>query len=84
MRKTGTTIRCVPRLGYDYTQVRVIDIDLLDAHEMDHRSLRDMLEFWFAERGIDDAVYDLETDRDGLLAIINDEAFLHTWGSELA
>lgn len=78
MRKTLTTIRCVPRYGYEYANVRTIDLDLHDAS--DENELLQALNLWFAQRGIADAVYDLDTDNNGFFAIINDEAFLSAWG----
>ena len=81
MRKTVTTIRCVPRLGLDYTELRVVDIDVHD--DADEDELRTVLTQWFAHRGIADALYDVDVDREGYLAIINDEAYLATWGTPL-
>lgn len=81
MRKTLTTIRCIPRFGYDYTEVRTIDVELID--ESDESELLTTLRTWFAQRGIADAVFDLDVDDDGFFAIINDEAFQHSWGQVL-
>ena len=60
MRKTVTTLRCVPRFGYEHAQVRTIDLDLFDA--ADEQELLTALRTWFAQRGIADAVYDVSTD----------------------
>jgi len=79
MRKLQTTFRCVPRLGLDYTELRVIDLDVSD--EASELELVGALTRWFAQRGIADAVYDVTVDREGPLAIINDEAYAHEWGT---
>lgn len=81
MRKVATTIRCVPRFGYDYTQTRTIDVDVLDPH--DDSELRDVVARWFAQRGIADAVFDVDVDDDGFFAIINDESYEANWGDPL-
>jgi hypothetical protein len=81
MRKTATTIRCVPRFGYDHTQVRTVDVDL-SAHA-EEQELTLVLQIWFANRGIADAVYAIEHDDNGYFAIINDEAFESAWGEPL-
>jgi hypothetical protein len=78
MRKTLTTVRCVPRFGYGYADVRTIDLDLLDS--TDEHELLAALQSWFAQRGIADAVYDIATDDDGYFAVINDEAYEEEWG----
>jgi hypothetical protein len=81
MRKTVTTVRCVPRFGYEHAQVRTIDLDLYDA--ADDRELLSALRTWFAQRGVADAVYDVSTDDNGFFAIINDEAYRADWGEAL-
>jgi len=81
MRKTATTIRCVPRYGYAATEVRTIDIDVPD--DVDERELLDAVRFWFASRGIADAIYDLDTDDNGYFVIVNDEAYANDWGTPL-
>jgi len=81
MRKTLTTVRCVPRFGYDHANVRTVDVDLLDLS--DEQELLVALRTWFAHRGIADAVYDVAADDNGFFAIINDEAYHHSWGEEL-
>ena len=81
MRKTLTTVRCVPRYGFEYAQVRTLDLDLLD--ESDQEELRAALEAWFAARGIPDALYDVAVDDHGFFAVINDEAYRHDWGEAL-
>jgi hypothetical protein len=80
MRKTLTTVRCVPRCGFDFTEVRTVDLELRD---LDEETLLDALRLWFAERGIADAVYAIEVDDNGPLAIVNDEAFCQGWGEPL-
>jgi hypothetical protein len=81
MRKTATTIRCVPRYGLNDTQVRTIELDApLHAGE---RDLRHVLEFFFASRGVADAVYDIDVVDYGYFAIINDEAYEYEWGTPL-
>lgn len=81
MEKTLTTIRCVPRFGYDHTDVRTIDIDLID--EVDDRELLGVIRTWFELRGIPEAVYDVDYDDDGAFAIVNDEAYHEQWGERL-
>jgi hypothetical protein len=81
MRKTLTTVRCVPRYGYEYAQVRTVDIELLDV--ADERELLAALRTWFAQRGVADAVYGLATDDNGHFAIINDEAYQEDWGEPI-
>ena len=78
MRKTLTTVRCVPRFGYEYAQVRTVDLELLDTAN-EHEVL-DALRTWFAQRGISNAVYDLAVDDSGFFGVINDEAYQENWG----
>ena len=79
--RTATTIRCVPRYGFVNTQVRTIDLDVPTSAE--ERELLELLRYWFASRGIADAVYDIDVDDSGYFAIVNDEAYLHDWGTRL-
>ena len=81
MRKTMTTVQCVPRFGYEHAKVRTIDLDLFDA--ADEQELLVALRTWFAQHGIADAVYDVSNDHNGFFAIINDEAYRHDWGEAL-
>lgn len=81
MAKTATTIRCVPRFGYEQTEVRAVELEL--RHEADERDLLAALTQWFHVRGVHDAIYDLQTDDDGFFAIVNDEAYEHDWGTPL-
>ena len=81
MRKTATSIRCVPRCGFENTQVRSIDLDL--PRDAEEGELREALRFWFASRGIADAVYDVDVDDNGYFAIINDEAYQQGWGTPI-
>jgi hypothetical protein len=78
MNRVTTTLRCVPRLGLDHTGLRVIDIDI--ASDADDRALFLATELYFAQRSIADAIFDIDYDDDGPLAIINDEAYLQSWG----
>lgn len=80
MRKTLTTLRCVPRFGYDNTNVRMVDFEV---DEVDYDSLLESLQRWFAMRGIADAVYSIEVDDDGFFAVVNDEAYENEWGRPL-
>ena len=52
-------------------------------HIDDELELREALRFWFASRGIADAIYDIEVDDNGYFAIVNDEAYAHKWGKPL-
>jgi len=81
MRKTLTTLRCVPRYGYDYAEVRTIDLDLYDAN--DEQELLNAARTWFAQRGMANAVYDISTDDNGFFVIVNDEAYRQEWGEAL-
>lgn len=81
MKRTATTIRCVPRYGYPGTEVRTLDLDLPEDLEDD--ALLEALRLWFALRGLPQAVYDLGVDNDGYFAIINDEAYSRAWGTPL-
>jgi hypothetical protein len=81
MKRTATTIRCIPRLGLDSTQVRVIEVDLPEG--WDDRDLQVILDGWFRQHGASEAVYSVEVDNDGYFAIINDDAFERTWGEEI-
>ncbi len=81
MTRVVTNIRCVPRCGFEYTEVRTVDLEApsnIDDHQM-HR----LLNHWFVQRGIEEAVYAIETDDTGYFAIINDEAFKQSWGTSL-
>ena len=81
MKKTATTIRCVPRYGYEGTEVRTIDLDLADS--ADEHELAEAVGKWFNERGIADAVYDITLDDDGFFTVVNDEAYAAEWGTPL-
>ena len=78
MKKVATTVRCVPRYGYENTQVRVVELEMPEGD--DERVLRAVLVRWFAQIGIADAVFDIDVDDDGFFAVINDDAFAHNWG----
>jgi hypothetical protein len=81
MKNTATKIRCVPRYGYDCTEVRTIDLDAVS--DPGEQQLLGLLKFWFAARGIADAVYGVDVDDYGYFAIINDEAYEQPWGTPL-
>jgi len=81
MKRTVTTLRCVPRYGYEHTQVRTVDLDLSD--DPDVETIRDCLCVWFAQHGIADAVYDIDVADDGFFAIVNDDVFQQEWGEPL-
>lgn len=83
MKKVGTTFRCIPRLGLPHTQVRLIEVDLDADADADEAALFAMLQRQFAQWGLPDAVYAVEYDDDGPLAVINDEAYLADWGETL-
>lgn len=80
IRRTLTTVRCVPRCGFDYTQVRMVS---LEAPEGDEDSIRAALDRWFRAIGIEQAVFDVDADDNGFFAIVNDEAFQAPWGEKL-
>ena len=82
MKKTALKIRCVPRFGFEDTEVRMVDLDVPPQH-MDERPLRDALNVYFASRGINDAVYAIDVDDSGFFAIINDEVYDVPWGEPL-
>ncbi len=77
-RKTVTSIRCVPRYGYDFAEVRSLDVEV--GNMFDEEILRDAIERFFLMQGIGDAVYAIDVDDDGYFAIINDEAYQDDWG----
>ncbi len=81
MRKTALMIRCVPRYGYENTEVRTVDLDV--PRDADERQLHEALRFFFMTRGISDAIYDVDVDDDGYFAVINDEAYDWDWGAPL-
>lgn len=81
MKKTLTSIRCVPRFGYDYTQVRSIDLEINDLH--DEVEIARSVKRWFAIHGIADALYAIEVDDNGFFAVVNDEAFQQNWGAPI-
>jgi hypothetical protein len=81
MRKTALMIRCVPRCGFDNTEVRTVDLEL--PHDADEGTVREALTFFFAARGISDALYDVDVDDNGYFAVVNDEAYASNWGTPL-
>lgn len=81
MKKTALVIRCVPRYGYANTEVRAIDLGV--SRRAPEPELRQALYFYFAARGITDAVYDIDVDEDGYFAVINDEAYQIPWGEPM-
>ncbi len=81
MKKIAYMVRCVPRFGYENTEVRSIDVESAPDAELDE--LRAAVEFYFASRGIGEAVFDVTVDDDGFVAVINDEAYEIAWGQSL-
>jgi len=81
MKKVATTIRCVPRYGFDHAEVREVDLDL--QHDADEHELHAALDYWFATQGIADAIYGLDVDDNGYFAIINDDVYDHSWGKPI-
>ena len=81
MKKTALAIRCVPRYGYENTNVRTVDLDV--PRDADEDVLLNALTFYFAARGINEAVYDIAVDDSGFFAIVNDEVFDVQWGTPL-
>lgn len=81
MKKTALMVRCVPRYGYENTEVRTIDLDI--PHDSEEDVLREAVTFYFAARGISDAVYDIAVDDYGFFAVINDEVYGTRWGTPL-
>lgn len=81
MRRTLTTIRCVPRFGYEGTEVRTIDVETID--DIRPEELTRALNEWFARKGVADAVFAVDYDDDGIFAIVNDEAYAAVWGKSL-
>ncbi len=81
MKRVATTIRCVPRYGYENTEVRTVELDLGD--DPDPSDVQLALETWFAQRGIFDAVYDVQTEDSGYFAVVNDETYDQAWGTPL-
>lgn len=81
MTKVATTMRCVPRYGYEFTEVRNITLDLPRGSE--DFEIHEALVRWFNEKGIEEAVFAVEVDDDGFFAVINDEAFEEDWGQSV-
>ena len=79
MKKTALAIRCVPRFGFENTEVRAVDLDV--PPDADEPTVREALTFYFTARGIGDAVYDVTADDNGFFAIVNDEAYEVRWGT---
>jgi hypothetical protein len=81
MKRTALAIRCVPRYGFENTEVRTVDLDVPpDAEEA---VLREALTLYFAVRGLSDALYDVAVDDQGYFAIVNDDAYGLEWGTPL-
>ena len=81
MKRTALMVRCVPRFGYDHTEVRTIDLEV--ARDASEEQLRAAVTFYFAARGISEAVFDVAADDYGWYAVINDEAYEVDWGTPL-
>jgi hypothetical protein len=79
MKKTALMVRCVPRCGFENTEVRTVDLAL--PRDVEEGVLRDALEIYFSSRGITDAIYDVEVDDWGFFAVVNDEAYDADWGT---
>lgn len=77
-KRTALLMRCIPRFGYQNTEVRMIDLDVSPESQM--RDIWQRVNVYFAARRIHDAVYDVGVDNDGYYAVINDEAFGQDWG----
>ena len=82
MKKTVASVRCVPRYGYDFAEVRSLDVEIAGSLH-DEEVLKEAIERHFLSMGIGDAVYDMDVDDDGFFAIINDEAYQDDWGEAL-
>ncbi len=82
MKKLATTIRCLPRLGLDYTELRLVDVDV-EQDATDGELYQAVLRY-FARHGLHDAVFAVEVDQDGVFAIINDDAYTTEWGATLS
>ncbi len=78
VKKTLTTIRCVPRYGFEFANVREISIGI--SPDQDGEEMLQALNAWFEAHGIVDAVYAIDFDDDGCFAIVNDEAYESEWG----
>ena len=81
MKKTALMLRCVPRFGYGNADVRTIDLDV--SRDAEEEQIRQAVQLYFALRGIQDALYDIEVDDNGYFAVINDEAYDAPWGAPL-
>lgn len=81
MVKVATSVRCVPRFGYDFTDVRMVSIDV--PRDFGHAELHDALNRWFRSIGLEDAVFAIETDDNGYFAVVNDEVFERPWGESV-
>ena len=82
MKKLVASVRCVPRYGYDFAEVRSLDVELAGSIH-DEEVLREAVERYFLSIGIGDAVFDIDVDDDGYFAIINDEAYQDDWGESI-
>ena len=69
------------RCGFDNTEVRTVDLEA--PANADQAQLHRLLNHWFVQRGIEEAVFAIELDDKGYLAIINDEAYHQPWGTPL-
>jgi hypothetical protein len=81
MKKTATSIRCVPRCGFENTEVRSVDLPI--QSEAEEQELHEALRYWFLSRGISDAIYAFDVDDNGFFAIINDEVYDKRWGTPI-
>ena len=80
-KRISTRVRCVPRYGYEFANVREVEVDVDNPH--DDAELHEVLVRYFAYLGIGDAVFDVDVDDDGYFAVINDEVYEREWGDAL-
>lgn len=78
MTRVVTTIRCVPRVGLHFTEVRTVELEVPAG--IDETGLHRALNLWFAQHGVEEAVYAIDVDDHGYFAVINDEAYRMPWG----
>lgn len=79
MTRVITKMRCVPRFGYDFTEVRTVELEI--SHGAEEEQLHRALNHWFLQYGIEEAVFTIDVDDDGFFAVINDEAYHQPWGT---
>ena len=82
MRKTVTTIRCVPRYGYGHAQVRAVDLELYDAADEKRAAQRARALVRPARHRRTPSLTSRWTTT-GFFAVINDDAYLDSWGEAI-